>query len=118
MRLFYFVIGFLALGLGMIGIVIPGLPTTPLILLASVCFAKSSVKFDKWLKSTKIYKKYAEEFVKTGKMRKKEKIIIQIFANICMLLVLLLVSILFVRILVLIGLIVHNYVFFFKIESK
>ena len=42
MRLLYRIIGFLALALGFVGILLPLLPTVPFVLLAAFCFARSS----------------------------------------------------------------------------
>ncbi|MCP5095680.1 MAG: DUF454 domain-containing protein [Chloroflexi bacterium] len=45
----WFLLGMLFLGLGSVGIFVPLLPTTPLVLLAAACFAKSSPKAYQWL---------------------------------------------------------------------
>jgi len=54
-KLFWLTCGILALTLGIIGIVLPLLPTTPFILLAAASFAKSSTKFYDYLANNKYF---------------------------------------------------------------
>ena len=58
----YFVIGTLALILGIIGAFLPVLPTTPLILLAAWCYIRSSKEFYEWLISNERFGKTIEDY--------------------------------------------------------
>ncbi len=48
-RLLWLAAGLLVLAIGAIGVILPLLPTTPFLLLAAWCFAKSSPKLHQWL---------------------------------------------------------------------
>ena len=52
--------------LGCVGVFIPVLPTTPLLLLATFLFAKSSPRCHAWIVSTKVYRTYVEAFKQAG----------------------------------------------------
>lgn len=58
----YFVVGTLALVLGIIGAFLPVLPTTPLILLAGWCYLRSSSEFYEWLISNERFGKTIEDY--------------------------------------------------------
>lgn len=74
MKLIYIILGSAALVLGAVGTILPILPTTPLLLLAAFCFARSSEKLNNWFKGTKLYKDNIETFVKGQGMTKKAKV--------------------------------------------
>jgi hypothetical protein len=55
LRGIYVVLGFLLVGIGVIGTVLPGIPTTAPILLAAFLFSKSSQRFDDWMLNHRVF---------------------------------------------------------------
>jgi uncharacterized membrane protein YbaN (DUF454 family) len=80
-NIFLITAGWVSIVLGVIGIVMPLLPTTPFILLAAACFAKSSPRFHHWLITHKFFGPIIDNF-KSGHgipMKTKYRIILFIW---------------------------------------
>lgn len=56
------VIGFICLALGILGIVVPLLPTTPFLLLAAACFFRASDRLYQWLINHKLFGLYIRNY--------------------------------------------------------
>lgn len=69
-KYFYLLSGFVLVAIGVIGIFLPLLPTTIFLILASICFLKSSPKANEWLRNHKILGGYIDNYQnKTGLTR-------------------------------------------------
>ena len=61
-RAFWFVVGLVCMVLGVIGMVLPILPTTPFLLASAGCFCKSSTKMYNWLLNNKWFGSYVRNY--------------------------------------------------------
>jgi len=66
--------GTLSTGLGIIGIFIPILPTTPFLLLAAACYMRSSDRFYQWLINNRMFGAYVRNYIKGRGMPVRIKI--------------------------------------------
>lgn len=82
MKYFYVTAGFISMALGIIGILLPIMPTVPFLLFTAFCFGKGSKKFSDWFLSTRLYKFFLERFIKTRSMPLKLKIIVLAYVTI------------------------------------
>ena len=117
MKTLYLIIGFLFFGLGAIGVILPVLPTTPFLLVASYCFARGSKRFNDWFLSTKIYQKHLDSFVKERAMTLKTKISLLSFASDMLILAFCLVDVIYARILIIAVMIFKYYYFICRIKT-
>ena len=62
MKIVLIILGVVSLTLGIIGIFLPLLPTTPLLLLAAWCFVRSSERLYRWLVSNRYFGEYIRNF--------------------------------------------------------
>ena len=90
-NILWLILGWLSLAIGSIGVVLPVLPTTPFLLVASFSFAKGSDRFHRWFTGTKLYKKHLEDFVTDRAMTLKTKFGILLPASAMLIIAMLLV---------------------------
>jgi len=58
--------GFALVALALVGIFVPLLPTTPLLIVAAACFARSSPRFHRWLLDARLFGPLLREWEATG----------------------------------------------------
>ena len=73
-RYLYLGLGFLCVALGFIGTVVPGIPTTPLILVAAWAFSRSSKRFESWLLRHRVFGPLIHDWRNYRGIRRKNKI--------------------------------------------
>lgn len=72
-RLTLMALGLLCVVLGTLGILLPGLPTTPFLLLAAFLFARSSQRFHRWLLAHRWLGRYIRNFEQGRGMTRRDK---------------------------------------------
>lgn len=117
MKVVYIILGFFFTLLGAIGVIIPILPTTPFLLLASFFYAKGSIRFHQWFTSTKLYNKHLREFVSERAMTLETKIKLLTFASTMLLIAFLMVDVIYARVTIILLVIFKYYYFTFKIRT-
>ncbi|MEL6647506.1 MAG: YbaN family protein [Pseudomonadota bacterium] len=73
MKAFWLFLGLMSVGFGILGVVLPLLPTVPFILLAAFCFARSSERLHIWLVTHPTFGPLIKDWEKNGAIRPKAK---------------------------------------------
>ena len=74
-RTLFIILGLICVALACLGIVLPGLPATPFLLLAASCFAKSSPRLHKFLLNNPVFAPIIINWQKTRSIPRRAKII-------------------------------------------
>ncbi|WPU24217.1 DUF454 family protein [Cedecea neteri] len=101
-RLILLIIGWLAVVLATLGVILPLLPTTPFLLLAAWCFARSSPRFHHWLLYRSWFGSYLRHWQMHRAMPRGSKPKAILFILVTFVISLWLVKIVWVRILLLV----------------
>ncbi len=82
MRWFWLGSGFGALLLGLIGAVLPVIPTTPFILLAAACFSKGSPRWHRWLREHPHFGTMVRNWEEHGAIGRRAKILAVVMTSV------------------------------------
>jgi uncharacterized membrane protein YbaN (DUF454 family) len=67
--------GGISLALGLVGVVLPGLPTTPFVLLAAACWARASPRLHAWLRDNRLTGPLLRDWEATRSLTRRTKAI-------------------------------------------
>lgn len=110
-------LGFVSMAIGIVGIVLPVLPTVPFFIGAALLFAKGSERFSKWFTSTKMYQNNLGTLVERRAMTLKKKWKIVLMVTALMVLAGIMMPKWWLRLMLAVILAIHYYIFFGRIET-
>ena len=73
-RFLYVSAGLVCVGLAYLGAILPGLPTTPWVLLAGYCFSRSSPRLERWLKNSPVFGRLLRDWEEHRGIRRPVKV--------------------------------------------
>lgn len=90
MRWFWWVLAYTSLGLGLVGIVVPGLPTVPFVLLSAFAAARGSSRLHGWLLAHRQFGPIIRDWQDSGAVSRRAKWLASIMMSASAILMLLL----------------------------
>lgn len=105
------VIGTISGILGIFGIILPGLPTTPFLLITLIAYSKGSKRFYTWFTQTSFYTKYLQSIHERNSMTRKHKRVLMLWSDLVVLISFIMVDHAMLRGM-LIGLVIVKYWYF------
>lgn len=114
MKELWILLGFITMTFGIIGIVLPILPTTPFFLVTAYAFNKGSKRFSNWFLKHTIVQKYVADL----QMTKMKKWVLNISVDGILMVYIFIVDVMIIRILLILLIISKHYVFHKYIPIK
>jgi uncharacterized membrane protein YbaN (DUF454 family) len=62
-RTLFLVAGSVSLAVGVVGVVVPILPTTPFLILTAICYARGSSRGYRWLVTNRLFGRYLNDYL-------------------------------------------------------
>jgi uncharacterized protein len=69
----YLLLAWIALALGLVGVVLPGLPTTPFVLLAAWAAARGSARLHRWMRAHRLFGPIIRDWEAHGAVSRRAK---------------------------------------------
>lgn len=117
MKIIYTIVGTLFLLIGLVGVVLPILPTTPFLLLTLYFYTKGSDRFHDWFIDTKVYHQYLEDFVTTKSMTLKQKWTLMLFVDFMLLFPFVILEGVTIKILIVVLIALKYFYFFTQVKT-
>lgn len=74
-RMLFVLVGTLFLAIGFVGIIIPVLPTTPLLLLAAACYLRGSERLHRWMIENRMFGEFIRNYTEGRGIDPRQKVV-------------------------------------------